>query len=207
MNPDDPSRTTTPAPRGSMESGGTYLKRQRTAISAKRFGGYRSRASSNAPSRQYSVKVPSVTVETALSSDSIPRSTVAPSFRSYPSANSVHKVQQQTPEDPFLTPPEGSLEEDRPKLLRPRLATIQHAAGAAGRSLSNFGRALNPIRSKSNVVENVEDQRNSDTTFSSAGDPFRLRCSIGESEEVLEEHVPRPARPAHLRPFRLYDVT
>lgn len=210
MNPDDPSRSASPAPRGSTESGGTYLRRQRSAITAAVFGGSHSRTSSNAPSRQRSLKVPSIKVDSLSSSERGPRHPPTPSFRSYPSVTSLQTVQHQPPEDPFLTPPEGSVEERQPRLQRPSLATIQSAAGAAGRSLSSLGHALNPFRSRSNTVEDEPQPslRSSSTTFSSNGDPFRLdRRSVPDTSVVMEETMPTEMERAHIPPWRLYDGT
>lgn len=208
MNPDDPSRSASPAPRGSTESGGTYLRRQRSAITAAVFGGSHSRTSSGAASRQRSLKVPSIKVDSLSSAERSARAVPAPSFSSYPSTSSLQTVQHMPPEDPFLTPPEGSIEEAEPRLQRPSLATIQSAAGAASRSLSHLGHALNPFRSRSNTVEDEPSIRSSSTTFSSDGDPFRLdRRSVPNNSVIMEEALPREIERAHIPPWRLYEGT
>ena len=198
MNP-DPSRPTTPLPRGSSESNGSFLKRQRSAIAAVLLGANRSRGSSVAGSSRRDLHVPAISVNPALSSESIAPYARTPSFRSYPSVNTLPIVLQQPPEDPFLTPPDERTESEHPtpeaRPRRPRAAPLQ----AAGRTLSHISSMLNPFQSKTNFAESVKSSRNSFLTFSSAGDPFKLdRPSIyegngGRAASELERQ-PMPIR-------------
>lgn len=187
MNP-DLSKPTTPVPRGSSETEQSFLKRQRSAITAALLGAKASSSNSIRDNISRDAQVPAISIDPAHSTEFVAPN--APSFRSYPSVSSVQLVQQQPPEDPFLTPPDERDEivhesaQARPR--RPSLAPLQNAAGAAGRTLSHIGSALNPFRSKSNYAESAKTySRNSVSTFSSAGDPFQLdRPSIRESTGV-----------------------
>ena len=183
MNP-DLSRPTTPAPpRGSAESPAGFLKRQRSALAAVLLGaggGGRSRASSRADSSQYSAPVPSIEIDRAASPERerAASSHAASSFRSYSSAT-LPVVNQHPLEDPFLTPPEESPPMPEPlpqaRTRRPSLAPLQSVAGAASRTLSHLSNTLNPFRSRSDLAESMASaSRHSISTFSSAGDPFKL---------------------------------
>ena len=205
MNP-DMSKPTTPLPRTSNESDSSFLKRQRSAIGAVLFGGNRSRTNSYKGSLNQAAQVPTIAIDPALSTECIARTAPTPSFRSYSSVSSFPVVQQQPPDDPFLTPPDerdelGQSSPPPSRARRPSLAPLQNAAGAAGRTLSHLGSSLNPFRSKPEpATETVKTvSRNSISTFSSAGDPFKLdRPSIYEEytsqgrggSEFSREHIP-----------------
>ncbi|EMC95904.1 hypothetical protein BAUCODRAFT_508776 [Baudoinia panamericana UAMH 10762] len=178
MNPDQ-SRPQTP--RMSSDTAGSFLRRQRSALAAVLLHGNRSKPSLH--SKRDSIpsipQIPEIQIDPALSQECIPANIQTPSFRSYPSASSLPVVRQQPPEDPFLTPPEESTEvQAQPRKKRPGLTPIQSAAGAAGRTLSNLGSALNPFRGRSNTATSGR----AESTFSSQpsmrestfSDPFDL---------------------------------
>ena len=197
MNP-DPSRPTTPLPRGSAESNGGFLRPQRSALAAVFLGANRSRANSSAGSTHRGVQVPRISIDPALSSEGVARNAPTPSFRSYPSFSTLPVVEQRPPEDPFLTPPDERLE--HPAEVKPRRPTanpLQGAAGAASRTLSHLGSALNPFRSKTIAAESIKSpSRHSISTFSSAGDPFQLdRPSIHEHSGRTGNELERQPAP------------
>ena len=185
MNP-DPSRPVTPMPRGSSESvTGGFFRQPRTALAA--FLGNRSRGNSATRTPSQDQQIPTIAIDAASSSDHIAPQAPTPSFHSYPSVVSLPFVEQRPPEDPFLTPPDERDELSNPPTpRRPGITPLQSAAGAASRTLSHIGSALNPFRSKSNMAASVKSQqsRHSVSTFvtsSSAGNPFQLdRPSIYE---------------------------
>ncbi|KAK3669325.1 hypothetical protein LTR78_010787 [Recurvomyces mirabilis] len=178
VNPDR-SRPQTPA--ASTDSPRGYLFKQRSALATVLLSasGNRSRASSRSGNPQH---IPEITIDPALSRECIAPTAIPPSFKSYPSVTSLAIVQQQPPEDPFVTPPEKTQEEMLQRALkRPGLAPIQSAASLAQRTLSHV---LQPFRSKSNMTINhaapsnrssissfMTRQRNRDTEYS---DPFDL---------------------------------
>jgi hypothetical protein len=195
MNP-DPSRPVTPLPRGSSESAtGGFFKQPRTALAA--FLGNRSRGNSSSGTPNRDLQIPTIAVDPASSSDHIAPQVPTPSFRSYPSVTSLPFVEQRPPEDPFLTPPDERDELSNPPTpRRPGITPLQSAAGAASRTLSHIGSALNPFRSKSNLAASMKSQqsRHSVSTFfssSSAGNPFKLdRPSVYESSIAAREEEP-----------------
>ena len=202
----DPSRPTTPLPRGSSESIGGFLKQQKSTIAAVLLGANRSRQNSFASSPNKGVNIPAISVDPASSTEHVARNTPAPSFRSYPSVSTLPVVQSRPPEDPFLTPPDERDEmsaEARPR--RPSANPVQTVAGAASRTLSHVGSALNPFRTKSNAAESVRSySRRSVSTFSSAGDPFMLDCPS------LHAHSGRTANDFERQPipeWRVYEGT
>lgn len=207
----DPSRPATPHPRPSLESMGSFLKWHRSAIAAVLAGSNRSRASSVAGSSR-NLQIPAISIEPSFSSESVTRNLPPPSFRSYPSVATLPTIQQLPPEDPFLTPPEER-EEPEPvspaKQHRPSIVPLQ----AAGRTLSHVGSALNPFRTKSNFAESVKSHahsRNSFSTFSSAGDPFKLdRPSIYEGHTRMNDGNARTANELERHVFNrpLYEGT
>lgn len=185
-NPDVPSGTATPVPRGSLESSNTYFKRQRTAIAAALLGGTtRSRANSSTPSGgRRSMHLPTISIDGDRTR----------SFRSYRSIKSARTIQQQRVEDPFLTPPMERSETNQHspggKAQTPNRAFLHSAAGSASKSLAHLGQALNPFRPRTAIstAEHDDDgraSRNSTMTFSSNGDPFKLdRRSPGPDSSV-----------------------
>jgi len=142
----DLSRPTTP--RLSSDAG-SFLRKQRSALAAFFTAASRSRASSQSNSRQ---SIPDITIDPASSRERVARVTQTPSFRSYPSVATLSMVQQQPPEDPFLTPPDEATD-PRQRPRRPPLTPLQSAASVASRTLSNLGGAFNPFKTKANVVE------------------------------------------------------
>ena len=196
MNP-DPSRPVTPMTRGSSESvSGGFFKQPRTALAA--FLGNRSRGNSASGTPNRDLQIPTIAVDAAASSEHIAPQAPTPSYRSYPSVTSLPFVEQRPPEDPFLTPPDERDELSTPPTpRRPGITPLQSAAGAASRTLSHIGSALNPFRSKPNLAASMKSQpsRHSVSTFfssSSAGNPFILdRPSVYESSIAgREEEVP-----------------
>lgn len=193
----DPSRPTTPSM--ASDTAGTFLKRQRGAVAAVLLSANRSRSSSRTNIHQAG-GLPAITIDPALSRECLAPTARTPSFRSYQqSVVTLSYVQQQPPEDPFLTPPDKSAEpvaQQRPQ--RPGLAPLQSAAGAASRTLSHIGSFLNPFRIQSHVPESVRTfSRHSVSTQSSRwsrrntgfSDPFDLDKPSVRSSAVL-------ARPA-----------
>ena len=176
-NPDTSLGSVTPVPRGSTESGGTYLKRQRSAITGALFGTRLSRSSSLAPSsQQRPQRAHSASTNAMASSDSLAQpSQPSSSASQYSISSAAQRV------DPFLTPPlEESTVYSPSRPQRPTLAVLHNA----GRSLSNLGQTLNPFRSRVDATTEDEDlaSRHSTLTFSSDGDPFRLdRSSMSET--------------------------
>lgn len=196
----DPSRASTP--RLSDDTAGSFLKRQRGALTARLASAGRSRSASRL-STSHSANVPEITIDPALSREGVAMDTQTPSFRSYSSISSVAVVNQHGPEDPFLTPPDERAEELAPSPLqqrpkRPGLTPLQSSAGVASRTLS----FLNPFRTRSGVVDKVRSvDGHSVSTLSSAfssrlsrreagySDPFDLDRPSVRGSEVL------PARP------------
>lgn len=181
VNP-DLSRPTTP--RMSSDTAGSFLKNQRSALAAVLMYANRSRKSSRSNIHQAAGGIPEITFDPALSRECIAPMARTPSFKSYPSINSVQLVSQQPPEDPFVTPPLETADpaaQQRPR--RPSLAPLQSAAGAAGRTLSHIGSFLNPFRTPSHVAASEPTfSRHSVSTYSSRlsrgdtvlSDPFDL---------------------------------
>lgn len=205
MNP-DPSRPQTPRPKLSTDTAGSFLRKQRSALTHVLLVANRSRASSQASARPV-VPLPTIHIDPALSRECVAPTAATPSFRSYPSMSSLPMVSQQPPEDPFLTPPqeESPPLETSPK--RPNLAPLQSAAGAAGRSLSYLSSRLNPFRTKSSqAVDNGRTaSHHSVSTLSSfwsrrdtaRSDPFDLdrpspRSSAGPSARTGNERQRSP---------------
>lgn len=203
MNP-SPSRPSTPVTRGSTDSIPRFLVRQKTALAAVFSNAPGSRAGSTGESPHRALPVPTIAVDPALSTECIPRTAPpTPSFRSYSSVTSLPIVSQRPPEDPFLTPPDERLEDGQlpsaGSSRRPGITPLQSAAGAAGRTLSHLGSALNPFKTKShlgpsNLAASVSSgSRRSVSTFSSGGDPFQYdRPSIRESNAGGRGEVERP---------------
>lgn len=187
----DPSRPETPLRRSSdtnITAG--FFKQPRTALAAF-LSANRSRANSATRTPSRDDNIPTIAIDAASSSERLtPPRPATPSFRSYPSVSSLPTVEQRPPEDPFLTPPDERDELSTPGSSstprRPGATPLQSAAGAASRTLSHLGSALNPFRSKSNRSASYRSQRSrqSVSTFfssSSAGDPFQLdRPSVYE---------------------------
>lgn len=179
----DLSRPETPMRRSSDSNvAGSFLKQPRTAFAAF-LGGGRSRGTSTSGTPNRDANIPIIAVEPS-SGRGTPKAPT-PSFRSYPSVSSLPMVEQQPPEDPFLTPPDERDELSTPSTpRRPGATPLQTVAGAATRTLSHLGSALNPFRSVSNLTMKSQASRRSVATFfssSSAGDPFKLdRPSVYE---------------------------
>lgn len=205
MNPDQ-SRPTTPLPRRSSESYGGFLRQQRSALAAALLRPSRSRGNSSAGSVYRVPQVPAIPVDPASSTECVARNAPTPSFRSYSSMSTAQVVEQRPPEDPFLTPPsERDEPSPEPRPQRPNIAPLQTAAGAASRTLSHIGRVLDPFRSKTHTAESViSHPRHSISTFSSAGDPFKLdRPSIHENSGRTAGENERQPVPQ----LRLYEGT
>lgn len=201
MNP-DLSRPETPLRRSSesnVATGGGFLRQPRTAFAA--FLGNRSRGNSTTRTPSRDANIPTIAVHSVGSSGHGTPQAPTPSFRSYSSVSSLPMVEQRPPDDPFLTPPDERDELSTPSTpRRPGIAPLQSAAGAAGRTLSHLGSALNPFRSKSNFTMKSQASRQSVSTFissSSAGDPFKLdRPSLYErSLRRAESDAERPEVP------------
>lgn len=192
MNP-DLSRPTTPV-RPSTETAGSFLKRQRHALAAALYGGRPGSSRGGSPQRGLHPPMPGSNVDPALSTEFLAPKAGAPSIRSVAStgtSGTVPVMIQRPPEDPFLTPPDESEERKdfatitRPAAVqqRPGIAPLQGAAagGMMVRTLSH----LNPFRTRSNASVSANASvcassrspsrdRQSVSTFSSAGDPFML---------------------------------
>jgi hypothetical protein len=231
VNP-DLSRPGTP--RMSTETAaGSFLRKQRYALAAALAGANRSFTNLSLPSRSRASSrsasfpapqqqmdqhvppvppVPDITIDPVLSQECMIHPALrTPSYRSYPSLTSLPLVSQQPPEDPFITPPE---EKELPELPKPRRPSIAPLQSAAGRTLSSFGSALNPFRTKSNVViESVRSwsQQTSDSIssrFSSRGatgmerwsNPFDLR--LDDEEKMAERRMTRSAEHGRLSQTR-----
>lgn len=184
MNP-DPARPTTPRLSSDTGAASSFLQRQRSALAAVLLSANRSRTSSRSNIHQATnVPVPEITIDPILSREWLAPLNPDPSFKSYPSVTTLPVVQQQPPEDPFVTPPLEAADpraQQRPK--RPTLAPLQSAAGAASRTLSHIGSFLNPFRTQSGAAESVKTfSRHSVSTLSSRlsrrytafSDPFDL---------------------------------
>jgi hypothetical protein len=185
MNPDI-SRPVTPR----SDTASSFLRKQRSALAAVLFSNAasRSRASSNAASLR--APVPEILIDPALSRECIAPNVATPSFRSYPSVTSLPLVQQQPPEDPFVTPPEEKGEPTasiRPS--RPHLTPIQSATSFAGRTRGHIGSVLNVFRSQSHTAESTRSVSSWESRPSQRGsrysDPFDLdKASVKESNDV-----------------------
>ena len=177
----DPSRPETPLRRSSDSNiTGFFLKQPRSALAAF-LSANRSRGNSASGTQSRDGNIPTIAIDAASSSDPLaPPKAPTPSLRSYPSVTSMPVVEKQPPENPFLTHPDEQDELSSPSTpRRPGITPLQSAAGAASRTLSHLGSALNPFRSKSNLSASYRSQqsRQSVSTFfssSSAGDPFKL---------------------------------
>ncbi|KAK3116201.1 hypothetical protein LTR53_003695 [Teratosphaeriaceae sp. CCFEE 6253] len=185
-----PSRPTTPR----SDTAGSFLRRQRSALAAVLLTANRSRAGSrtNLHADAGPPQIPEIVIDPDLSRECLaapPSATSAPgppSFRSLHSSSSVTSlaiIQQQQHrrsdnandnDNPFLTPPdekdEPATPSSPPKPKRPSLAPLQSAAGAAGRTLSHLGSALNPFRTKSTTTREASF-RSSISTFWSESEP------------------------------------
>ncbi|KXL44790.1 hypothetical protein M433DRAFT_149599 [Acidomyces richmondensis BFW] len=157
----DLSRPATP--RLSADAG-SFLRKQRSALATLFTAASRSRVSSHSYPQH---SIPDITIDPPLSRECVACTTQTPSFRSYPSVATLSMVQQQPPEDPFLTPP-GEATDQKQRSRRPTLTPLQSAASAASRTLSHLGGALNPFKTKANVVETIRTvSANSVSTLSS----------------------------------------
>lgn len=185
----DPSRPESPALPAPAHSPASFLKRQRSALTAVLLNASRSPASPNS----LAVPAPVSTANRPPSQDD----TIAANAPSSKSSSSI--IRPKTPEDPFLMPPTQPHAHRTPS--RPLLTPIQSATSisSASRTLSNMGSAmLNPFRSRSNVNSDLRRDSHSGhsiTTYASDpswrhrphSDPFELdRPSVRNSRATQE---------------------
>ncbi|KAK5137179.1 hypothetical protein LTR08_000684 [Meristemomyces frigidus] len=191
VNPDESSPATPRPSTQRSDTAGSFLKKQRTALTAVLLNANRSRA--NSRTNVLSSGTPEIPIDPALSRECIiAPTTPTPIYKSYASVVTLPVIVQQPPDDPFITPPlETATTAAEQKSKRPGLAPLQSAAGAAGRTLSHIGNFLNPFRTHSNAAESVRTfSRHSVSTYASRSswrgtafsDPFDLdRPSVRSS--------------------------
>lgn len=177
-NPDI-SRPSTP--RTISDSAAEFLKKQRSALTAVLLGTARSRASSLSQS-DHSGLVREATASTPNKLLTPPKA-ATPSYRSRNSVASLPTIEQQPPEDPFITPPLESpdIASTAARPQRPALAPIQSAASSVGRTLSHLGSAVNPFQTRSSVNVSVRSRSQRTVSLASStrrdtsySDPFDL---------------------------------
>ena len=181
VNADAP-RPTTPRPTTQRsDTAGSFLRKQRTALTTVLLSTNRSRA--NSKTNVLPGAGPEITIDPNLSLECVVAPT--PSYKPYVSVVTLPVIVQHPPEDPFVTPPleTAAPTAEQQKTRRPGLAPLQSAAGAAGRSLSHIGSFLNPFRTRPDAAESVRTfSRHSVSTFASrsswrgtgSSDPFEL---------------------------------
>lgn len=175
----DPMRPETSSPPSLYHSPASFLRRQRSALTAVVVHSNANRLHGSPNS--LAVPAPAATVDKTQLHDN----TATAEQTSIKSSASI--IRPQTPYDPFvISLPQQQHQQQqqtpiqKPALARPRRTPIQSmSTTSASRTLSNFGSyMLNPFRTRSNVKEDIgadSFSRHSATTFASSNPSWRNR--------------------------------
>ncbi|KAF2160619.1 hypothetical protein M409DRAFT_59872 [Zasmidium cellare ATCC 36951] len=165
MNPDLSSRPITP--RRSSDTPSSFLRKQRSALTGFVFGAPRSSQSRNSQSRDQQQQhplaqsdIPTITVvDPTLSRECIAPYARTPSFKSYPSINTLPIVRQEPPEDPFVTPPNNTQPpppiHDPHRVRRPSLSSSLHSTAT-----KTWSHLLHPFRPHTTTTTPIQNVRN-----------------------------------------------